>query len=503
MAVTVETLEKLERKITLTLPEDAIAKEVQARLRRLARTMRMDGFRPGKVPVSIVSQQYGDSVRYEVVNDKVGQAFFDAASEAELRVAGQPAITEAKEAPEGQLAFDAVFEVLPEVKVGDLSELEIEKVTADVTDEAIARTLEILQKQRRTFAQKPQDEVAADGDRVTVDFSGKIDGEPFEGGQAEDFAFILAEGQMLPEFETAVRGMKVGESTTFPLAFPENYHGQEVAGKTADFMVTLKKLETAKLPEINDQLAKSLGVEGATVDALRADIRKNLQREMGFRLTARNKQAVMDALLTKAELDVPKTSVHQEVHRLMDNMRAEFKARGLQGAEDIPLSHEQFEEQAERRVRLGLIVGELVEAQKLQATPEQVRAHVEELASSYEKPKEVVRYYYADKQRLADVEGMVLENNVTEYVLSQAKVTEKPIAFDELMGNAGPGAAAEADPDAADEIRVTMIATGFDQKEGTRVVRPGLPIPKSNRTYDPSDLSIPSILRQKIDETDE
>ena len=444
MAVTVETLEKLERKIRLTLPEDTISNEVQARLRRLARTVRMDGFRPGKVPVSIVAQQYGDSVRYEVMNDKVGQAFFDAAKEAELRVAGQPAITPAEEAPEGQMAFDAVFEVFPEVKINDLSALTIEKVTAEVTEAAVARTLDILQKQRRTFAQRPQDAAAEGGDRVTVDFSGKIDGEPFEGGQAEDFAFVLAEGQMLPEFETAVTGMKVGESKTFPLAFPADYHGQDVAGKTADFMVTVKKLEASKLPEVNDQFAKSLGVKDGTVQALRDDIEQNLKREMGFRLAARNKQAVMDALLGHAELDVPKTSVHQEVHRLMDNMRAELKARGMQDVENIPLSHEQFEEQAERRVRLGLIVATLVEQQKLEATPEQVKAQVEEMASSYEKPKEVVRYYYADKQRIAEVEGMVVENNVTDYVLAQAKVTEKAVPFDELMGNA------PAQPDASD-----------------------------------------------------
>lgn len=387
MAVTVETLEKLERKITLTLPEDAISSEVQARLRRLARTVRMDGFRPGKVPVSIVAQQYGDSVRYEVMNDKVGQAFFDAAREAELRVAGQPAISPAEESPEGQMAFDAVFEVFPEVRIGDLTELEIEKVSAEVTDAAIERTLAILQKQRRTFAQRPQEATAEDGDRVTVDFSGKIDGEPFEGGQAEGFSFVLAEGQMLPEFETAVQGMKVGESKTFPLVFPEDYHGQEVAGKTADFMVTVRKLEEAHLPEVDDKLAKSLGVKDGTVQALRADIEQNLGREMRFRLNARNKQAVMDALLTKAELDVPKTSVHQEIHRMMDNTRAELKARGMQDVDKVPLSHEQFEEQAERRVRLGLIVGALVEAQNLEATPERIKAQVEELASSYENPR--------------------------------------------------------------------------------------------------------------------
>jgi trigger factor len=434
MAVNVETLEKLERKMTLTLPVEAIQNEVNARLRKLARTLRMDGFRPGKVPVSVVAQRYGPSVQFEVMNDKVGEAFFSAAGEAELRVAGQPRITEKDGAPEGQLAFDAVFEVFPEVQIGDLATAEIEKVSAEVTDEAIERTLEILRKQRRTFAQRPKDAPVEDGDRVTVDFAGKIDGEPFEGGQAEDFQFIVAEGQMLPEFEEAVRGMKLGESKTFPLAFPEDYHGQDVAGKTADFMVTIKKVEAAHLPEVNEQLARLLGVEDGTVEGLRADIRRNLEREIRFRVDARNKQAVMDALVEKAELDLPKASVQAELERMTASMRADLKARGIKDADQAPIPDEMFRPQAERRVRLGLIVAELVRSAELQATPEQIRSQVEELAASYEKPAEVVRYYYADNNRLADVEAMVVEKNVTDHVLSQARVTDKQVEFDELMG---------------------------------------------------------------------
>ena len=243
MAVTVETLEKLERKITLTLPVGAIQTEVDSRLRKLARTVKMDGFRPGKVPMNVVTQRYGYSVHYEVMNDKVGEAFATAANEAKLRVAGQPKITESEAAPEGQMAFDAVFEVFPEVKIGDLATAEVEKLAADVTDEAIDKTIEILRKQRRTFAQRAQGTPAQDTDRVTVDFEGKIDGEVFAGGKADDFQFILGDGQMLKEFEDATRGMKHGESKTFPLAFPADYHGQDVAGKTADFMVTVKKVE--------------------------------------------------------------------------------------------------------------------------------------------------------------------------------------------------------------------------------------------------------------------
>ena len=249
MSVTVETLDKLERKITLSLPVQSIQSEVDSRLKKLARTVKMDGFRPGKVPMNVVAQRYGYSVHYEVLNDKVGEAFSRAANEAKLRVAGQPRITEKDGAPEGEMTFDAVFEVYPEVKIGDLGGAEIEKVNAAVDEAAINKTLEILRKQRRTFALRSLDSAAQDGDRVSVDFEGKIDGEPFEGGKAEGHQFQLGEGQMLKEFEEAVRGMKVGESKTFPLAFPADYHGQEVAGKTADFLVTLKKLEAAHLPE--------------------------------------------------------------------------------------------------------------------------------------------------------------------------------------------------------------------------------------------------------------
>lgn len=434
MAVNVETLEKLERKITLTLPVETIRNEVEARLRKLARNVRMPGFRPGKVPMNIVAQQYGPSVHYEVMNDKVGEAFFHAANEASLRVAGQPAISEKDGAPEGQMAFEAVFEVFPEVKIGDLSAAEIERVSAEVGDEAIDRTIDILRKQRRSFALRAKDAPAEDGDRVTIDFAGKIDGEPFDGGKAEDFQFLIGEGQMLKEFEDAVRGMKLGESKTFPLAFPADYHGKDVAGKTADFMVTVKKVEAAHLPEINEQLAKTLGVKEGTVEALRADIRANLEREVKSRVNARNKQAVMDALVAHAELDLPKASVQAELDRMVQNARAELKARGLKDVEKLPLPLDNFRPQAERRVRLGLVLAELVRSANLQAQPEQVSAQIEELAASYEKPEEVVRYYHADEQRLADIQSLVLENNVTEHVLGQAKVTERKLGFDELMG---------------------------------------------------------------------
>ena len=437
MAVSVETLDKLERRITLTLQADLIQNEVAARLKKISRTVKADGFRPGKVPMSVVAQRYGYSVQYEVMNDKVGKAFADAVAEAKLRVAGAPRIAEKDGAiDEGHMAFDATFEVYPEVKISDLSALEVERVSSAVTDAAIDKTIEILRKQRRTFSQRPADEAAAEGDRVTIDFEGKIDGVPFEGGKAEGFQFLIGEGQMLEAFDKAVRGMKQGDSKTFPLQFPEDYHGKDVAGKEADFLVTLNKLEGQNLPSVDDALAKVLGIAEGTLEALRADVRKNLERQVKFRVLVRNKSAVMDALVKAAELDVPKALVASEVENMVAKAREDLKARGIKGAENAPIPAEIFQPQAERRVRLGLVVGELIRANKLQPTPEQKEAHLDELAQDYEKPADVVSWYLSNPERLAEVEALVVENNVVDFVLSKAKVTDKELPFDELMAAA-------------------------------------------------------------------
>jgi trigger factor len=433
MTVQVETLEKLQRRITLTLPMDTISGEVQTRLRKIARTVKADGFRPGKVPMSVVAQRYGYSVQYEVMNDKVGEAFNSAANEAKLRVAGMPKITQKEAAPEGQMAFDATFEVYPEVKIGDLSQVAVERISTEVTEAAIDKTVDILRKQRRTFAQRPAAEGAQETDRVTIDFEGKIDGEPFAGGKAEAFQFIVGEGQMLPQFDQGVRGMKAGESKTFPVAFPADYQGKDVAGKEADFLVTMKKIEAQHLPEVNEAFVKTLGIQDATVDALRADVKKNLEREVKFRVLARNKAAVMDALLGAAELDVPGALVESETERMIESARGDLKQRGVKDADKAPIPPELFKDQAERRVRLGLVVAELVRSAHLQAKPEQLQAHIEEMSQSYEKPAEVMRWYLSDRQRMAEVEAIVIESNVTAHVLGLAQVTDKVLPFDELM----------------------------------------------------------------------
>jgi trigger factor len=433
MTVTVETLEKLQRRITLTLAADTINGEVQSRLRKLSRTVKADGFRPGKVPMSVVAQRYGYSVHYEVMNDKVGEAFASAANEAKLRVAGTPSITQKEGSPEGQIAFDATFEVYPEVKLGDLSAVTLERVSTEVSEAAIDKTIDILRKQRRTFAKRPAAEGAVEGDRVTIDFEGKIDGEPFAGGKADAFQFVIGEGQMLAQFDTGVRGMKVGESKTFPVAFPTDYQGQDVAGKEADFLVTMKKVESQTLPAVDEAFAKSLGIADGTVAGLRADVKKNLEREVKFRVQGRNKAAVMDALIASAELDLPKALVDNETERLVESARADLKQRGVKDAATAPIPAELFTGQAERRVRLGLVVAELVRTHNLQARPEQLQAHIQELSQSYEKPTEVMRWYLSDRQRMAEVEAVVIENNVANHVLAAAKITDKVLPFDELM----------------------------------------------------------------------
>jgi len=436
MSINVETLEKLERRITLTLAEADIGKEVDARLKKLSRTVRADGFRPGKVPMSVVAQRYGYSVQYEVLNDHVGRAFSQATNTAQLRVAGAPKITQKDEAPEGQMAFEATFEVYPQVVLSDLSGVTVDRIESEVTPEAIDRTIEILRKQRRTFSIRPASEGASLGDRVTVDFEGKIDGEPFAGGKSDGFQFTIGEGQMLEQFDQGVRGMKVGESKTFPLKFPDDYQGQDVAGKEADFLVTMKKVEAAHLPSVDDAFAKALGIKSADVAGLREDVKKNLEREVKFRLQARNKTAVMDAVSQAAELDLPKSLVTAEVERMVEAARADLKQRGVKDADTAPIPSEIFQPQAERRVRLGLIVAEMVKKFNLQAKPEQLQKHIEEVSQSYEKPAEVMRFYLSDRQRMAEVEALVIENNVTEHVLSQAKVNAKSVPFDELMAGA-------------------------------------------------------------------
>lgn len=445
MATAVETLDKLERRLTITFPLADVQVEVEKRLKVRARTAKAPGFRPGKVPMKMVAAQYGYQVESEVLNDKVGRAFAEAANENNLRVAGYPRIEPktSEGVAEGSVAFDATFEVYPEIKIGDLSTVEIEKVKVEVSDAEIDKTIDILRKQRVHYHVKGEQGEHGDGgadltakndDRVTVDFVGKIDGVEFAGGKADDYAFVLGEGRMLAEFESATIGLKVGEAKTFPLSFPEDYHGKDVAGKTAEFTITLKKLEWAHFPELDAEFAKSLGIVDGDMQKMREDIKANLEREVTGRVKAKNKDAVMDALIKVADLDVPKALVAQDVQRLVEMTRQDMAQRGM-NVKDMPFPPELFEAQAERRVRLGLILADVVKENALQATADQVKAQVEDFAQSYEDPQQVVKYYFSDRNRLAEVEALVLEENVVNYVLGNTKVTEKTVAFDELMGN--------------------------------------------------------------------
>ena len=445
MATAVETLEKLERRLTISFPIADLKSEVEKRLKVRARTARAPGFRPGKVPMKMVAAQYGYQVETEVLNDKVGQLFAQAAAENNLRVAGFPRI-EAKGSEgvaDGFVAFDATFEVYPEVVIGDLSGAEVDQVACNVTDAEIDKTIDILRKQRVHFHVKGEqsdhgdggaDASAQNGDRVTVDFVGKIDGVEFAGGKAEDFVYVLGEGRMLPEFEAATIGLKTGESKSFPLSFPEDYHGKDVAGKTAEFTITVKKVEWAHLPAVDADFAKMLGVENGDIEKMRADIKENLEREVRGRVKAKTKDSVMNALVGAVTFDLPTALVEQDTERLAEMTRQDMAQRGMK-VNDVPFPKELFVPQAERRVRLGLILAELVKSNNLQATAEQIKAQVEDFAQSYEDPQQVVKYYYSDRNRLAEVEALVLEDNVVNYVLAKAKVAVKELAFDELMGN--------------------------------------------------------------------
>ncbi|MGZ8254035.1 MAG: trigger factor [Burkholderiaceae bacterium] len=434
MQQTVESLGALERRIDLTVPAEAIDKEVQTRLNKLARTVKMPGFRPGKVPLKMVAQTYGAQVQAEVMNDKVGEAFSSAVSANNLRVAGAPRLEPRAVEGTQDLTISATFEVYPEIALGDLTGVEVQRAMCAVGDAEVDRTLEIMRKQRATYEDVTRP--AAVGDVVNVDFRGTQDGAPFDGGSASDFSFSLGQGRMLPEFEAAVPGMTAGESRTFPLTFPGDYTAKELAGKTVQFEVTLKKVQQAVLPPLDAQFAKSLGIADGNLEKMRTEIRTNLEREVTSRLRARTKDSVMNGLLTVASFEVPKSLVDSEKQRLAEMARNDLVSRGV-SAQDSPLPLDLFAPQADRRVRLGLLLGELVRTNGLQPRPDQIRKLVEEMAQSYERPQEVINWYLSDRKRLGELENLALEDNVTTWVLERAKAVETPVAFDELMGHTG------------------------------------------------------------------
>jgi trigger factor len=434
MQQTVESLGALERRIDLTVPAAVVDKEVQTRLAKLARTIKMPGFRPGKVPIKMVAQTYGAQVQAEVLNDKVGEAFASAVNAEKLRVAGRPRLEARPVEGSPDLSFSATFEIYPEIALGDLSVAEVHKAVCPVGDAEVERTLQIMQKQRASFEEVARG--AADGDLVTIDFQGTLDGAPFEGGSASDFPFTLGQGRMLPDFEAAVTGLQPGQTKSFPLTFPADYGAKDLAGKQVQFDVTVKKVQQPVLPAIDVAFAQSLGIADGDQEKMRSEVRANLEREVASRLKLRTKDSAMSALLASTSFEVPRTLLETDKQRLAEMARNDLVSRGV-SAKEAPLPPEIFAPQAERRVRLGLLIGEIVRTQGLQPRSDQIRKLVEEVAQSYERPQEVINWYLSDRKRLGELESAALEDNVVNWILQRARVVETRVPFDELMGHGG------------------------------------------------------------------
>lgn len=426
-----QAVNALERRLDLTVAIADLDKDVDQRLKRMGKNIKMAGFRPGKVPAGIVKQQYGDQARHEALNEALDRAFGEAVTTGKLRVAGYPRIEPKTTESTTHLEFAAVFEVYPEIALGDLSAVEVERPALEVGAAEVDSTIDILRKQRVKY--EAVDRAAASGDRVVIDFLGKKDGEPFQGGQATDYPFVLGEGSMLADFENAVIGSKAGEAKSFDMTFPEDYFAKDLAGQTVIFEITVKEVNEPRLPEVDADFAKALGVEDGDIAKMRGEIEGNLKREVKKRLQSRVKEQVMDALLKATPIDVPNALVELEIQRLMQAARQDMEQRGMKG-KDFPMQPEWFADQAKRRVSLGLILAEVVKANDLHAKSDQVKSIVEEAAQSYEHPEEVVRWYYAQPQRLAEIEGVAIEDNVVAWALASAKVVDKAVAFDELMG---------------------------------------------------------------------
>lgn len=429
----VETLGALQRRLNAFIPQQQVRGEIEARIKRLGRTAKVHGFRPGKVPFKILEQQYGAQVQQEVLGDVLQRSFAAEAQANSLRVAGYPNFElKATDPAAAQIEYSATFEVYPEVVLGDVSAESVERVTYALGDADIDNTINTLRKQRAVF--EPVDRAAQNDDQVRIDFSGKLGGVVFEGGEAKDFPVVLGRGNMLADFENAIVGMKKGETKSFDMTFPENYHGKEVAGKQVTFTITLHSVEAPRLPELNAELAKSLGIEDGDVNKLKTEIRDNLTRETGRRLKARNKDNVMDVLLKVCQLEVPKALLDSEVQNLMGQAMQDMQERGVKIPQGMSLPPDLFVERAQKRVKLGLILAELVKQHKLNAKPEQIKALVQDYAQSFEHPEEVVKWHYSDPSRLHEAEAMVLEDNVVAWVMGAGKVSERAMEFNELMG---------------------------------------------------------------------
>jgi trigger factor len=432
MQANLEVLEGLVRRLDISVPMGQLETEVQNRLKRLARSVKMDGFRPGKAPLGAVTRQHGPGVRQDVLGETLQTRFGEAVQAHQLRIAGYPRFEpKTGQSDVTEMVFSASFEVYPEVKIEDLSTGKISKPTVNLADADVVKTLEVLQKQRRTF--ESADRAATEGDLVKFDYQGTVDGTAFDGGKGEDFAAVIGEGRLLKDFEQSLTGLKAGDSKGFDLTFPAEYAAKELAGKAAHFEVQVKEVQAPVLPQIDAEFARALGVEDGDVEKLKAEVRSNLEREAKRRVQTKLKEQVMELLLQKSTLDLPQSLVAMETERLMKATEADMQSRGVQ---TMKLSADMFTGQAERRVRLGLILAEIVQAHKLVAQPEQIRSLIQEQAQSYEEPEQVVQWYYQSPERMQEIESLALEENVVAWVAGQAQVEDVTTSFEELMGRA-------------------------------------------------------------------
>lgn len=434
--VAVNVISDKQTQLTVKVPVGTIQSKVESRIRSLAKTAKIDGFRKGKVPVSHIRAQYGAGIQQEVINDVIRDTVFQVLADKKVRAVGVPSIDDVK-LENDFLVYQASVETMPEVQVKGLDEIEVERQMATVSDGDVDTMIENLQKQRQTFETK--DGELGDGDEATFDFEGSIDGEKFEGGSAENFRLVIGSGQMIPSFEDGMKGMKAGEERAIKVTFPEDYQAENLKGKEADFKITLKEVKEAKLPELNDEFFELFGVTEGGLDKLKTDVRKNMEREIKNAARNQVKQAAFDALVDKNEFDVPNAMLAAEIDRqrnlMLQRFAQQFGANPNTFDKNM-LPDELFEDQALRAVRLGVLVGQIIDKQKLEVDQERVTAFIAEAAENYEDPNEVIEYYTNDKQERAGIEAVVLEDQVVEYILSQAKVTDKEVKYQDLLATA-------------------------------------------------------------------
>lgn len=452
MQISIETTSGLERRLTISVPSEVFEQQISERLGQAAGRVRLPGFRPGKVPMKEVRRRYGSAVRAEVAGELMQSTFFDAVRQEDLAPAGQPSLEVVEMAPGSDFEFTATFEVFPAVELANLSRVEVKRPQAEVTDADVDEMIERLREQRKTW--EDVERPAQDGDRVTIDFEGRLDGEPFEGGKGEDATFELGAGQMIEDFERGVRGHAAGESVEFDAVFPEDYRAEQLAGKTVTFAATIKQVAQPSLPALDDAFFAAFGVEEGGLEAFREDVRGNMRRELDGAVRRTLKSQVMDQLHKLHTVQLPKALVASEIQSLRQQMLQQFQMYGAR-AEQPQLPDELFREQAERRVAVGLVVNEIVSSAKLEAGPERVRARIEEMASEYADPQQVVNWYYGNQEQLQQIEMGVLEDVVVDHVLAGAQVEDLPSTYQDVMAgkavpepdaqSAGEGGAADAD----------------------------------------------------------